>query len=130
MDRPLQRHACEVAFGDTDASGWVYFPNVFRYVEAAEHVFLRSHGLALYDFAQGGWPRAHVECDYKKPLRAGDRLEVWLALEKLGNSSLHWSFEIRKADELAASGKMVTVRVDAQGKPRAIEDSLREILTH
>ena len=130
MDRPLHRHACEVAFGDTDASGWVHFPNVFRYVEAAEHVFLRSHGLALYDFAQGGWPRAHVECDYKKPLQAGDCLEVQLALEKLGNSSLHWSFEIWKADELAARGKMVTVRVDASGKPRAIEDSLREILTH
>jgi len=130
MDQPLHRHACEVAFGDTDASGWVHFPNVFRYVEAAEHVFLRSRGLELYDFAQGGWPRAHVECDYRKPLRAGDRLEVRLALEKLGGSSLHWAFEVWKADELAATGKMVTVRVDAQGKPRPIEDSLRKILAH
>jgi len=85
--------------------------------------------LALYDFAQGGWPRVHVECDYKKPLRAGDRLVVLLALEKLGGSSLHWAFEVWKADELAATGKMVTVRVDATGKPREIDASLRKILT-
>ena len=37
MESPLHRYMCEVAFGDTDASGWMHFPNVFRYAEAAEH---------------------------------------------------------------------------------------------
>ena len=45
MDAPLHRHACEVAFGDTDASGWMHFPNIFRYFEAAEHTFLKSRGV-------------------------------------------------------------------------------------
>jgi len=128
MDRPLHRHVCEVPFGDTDASGWVYFPNVFRYVEAAEHVFLCSLVVELYDFAGGGWPRARVECDYLRPLRAGDRLEVLLGLEKLGDSSLHWVFEILKAGEPAASGRMVTVRVDADGRPRPIDEVVRRAL--
>ena len=34
MEVPLHRQACEVAFGDTDASGWMHFPNIFLYVEA------------------------------------------------------------------------------------------------
>jgi YbgC/YbaW family acyl-CoA thioester hydrolase len=128
MDRPLHRHVCEVPFGDTDASGWVHFPNVFRYVEAAEHAFLRSRGLPVFDRSQGGWPRVHAECDYRKPLTAGDAIEVRLALDKIGGTSLHWSFEIRKADEPAAVGKMVTVRVDPAGRPLAIDDAIRMAL--
>jgi acyl-CoA thioesterase FadM len=35
MHVPLHRFVSEVAFADTDASGWMHFPNIFRYVEAA-----------------------------------------------------------------------------------------------
>ena len=35
MNALLYRHACVVAFGDTDASGWMHFPNAFRYFEEA-----------------------------------------------------------------------------------------------
>ncbi len=45
MENPVYRQAGEIAFGDTDASGWMHFPNVFRYVETAEHAFLRSRGV-------------------------------------------------------------------------------------
>ena len=76
METPVHRHACEVAFGDTDASGWMHFPNVFRYVEAAEHDFLRKRGILVFDRSQGGWPRVKVSCDYKRPLHGGDRVEV------------------------------------------------------
>ena len=42
METPRHRQTLEVAFGDTDASGWMYFPNIFRYFEMAEHAYLRS----------------------------------------------------------------------------------------
>jgi acyl-CoA thioesterase FadM len=109
----------------------MHFPNVFRYVEAAEHAFLRSLGVELYDFAHGGWPRAHVECDYKQPLRAGDQIEVQLNLEKVGGASLTWQFElVNSSGVVAASGTMVTVRVDAHGRPQEIESSVRDRLAH
>jgi YbgC/YbaW family acyl-CoA thioester hydrolase len=123
MDAPLHRHACEVAFGDTDASGWMHFPNIFRYFEQAEHAFLKSRGILVFDRAQGGWPRVKVSCDYKRPLLNGERIEVLLEISRIGTSSLTWNFEVlNSSGETAAFGSVTTVRVDHEGKPRPISD--------
>ncbi len=129
MQSPLHRHPCEVAFGDTDASGWMHFPNVFRYFEEAEHAFLKSRGLLVFDRAQGGWPRVNVTCDYKRPLVTGDRIEVRLAVERIGTSSVTWNFEIVNAGgETAATGSVTTVRVNHEGKPQPLDENERAAL--
>jgi len=126
MEAPLHRHACEVAFGDTDASGWLHFPNIFRYVEAAEHAFLKSREILVFDRTQGGWPRVKVSCDYKRPLHFGDRIEVQLAISRISTSSVTWGFEIlTAAGETAAFGSMTTVRVDHEGRPQLISAAER-----
>lgn len=130
MENPLHRESVEVAFGDTDASGWMHFPNIFRYVEAAEHAFLRSRGVLVFDRAQGGWPRVNVSCDFKKPLLSGDRVEVQIGLTRLGTSSVTWQFEVyNTAGEIAAAGSMTNVRVDYQGRPREISPAERAALS-
>lgn len=129
MENPVHRQAGEVAFGDTDASGWMHFPNIFRYVEAAEHAFLRDRGVLVFDRAAGGWPRVKVSCDYKKPLQCGDRIEVSLAITRVGNSSVAWEFEVANAaGETAAFGSMTTVRVDHQGRTQSISAAERTAL--
>lgn len=129
MDAPLHRQAFEVAFGDTDASGWMHFPNVFLYAERAEHAFLRSRGILVFDRAHGGWPRVRVCCEYQRPLRAGERIEVLLGMARIGSSSITWDFEIlNAAGEIAACGSMTNVRVDATGKPQAISATERAAL--
>lgn len=121
MEAPLHRYACEVAFADTDASGWMHFPNIFRYVEAAEHEFLRSRGVLVYDRAQGGWPRVRVSCDFKRPLLTGDRIEVQLSISRIGSSSITWDFEVlNAAGETASFGSLTTVRVDHVGQTKEI----------
>jgi YbgC/YbaW family acyl-CoA thioester hydrolase len=129
MDAPLHRHACEVAFGDTDASGWMHFPNIFRYFEEAEHAFLKSHGLLVFARDQGGWPRVKVSCDYKRPLLSGDRIEVVLGVSRVGTSSVTWNFEVlNSSGETAAFGSVTTVRVDHEGKSRPLSDAERAVL--
>ena len=129
MKPPIYRHTCEVAFGDTDASGWMHFPNVFRYFEEAEHAFLKSRGILVFDRAQGGWPRVNVTCDYKRPLVTGDRIEVRLAVERIGTSSVTWNFQIVNAGgETAASGSVTTVRVNREGKPQPLNENERAAL--
>lgn len=129
MKPPIYRHTCEVAFGDTDASGWMHFPNVFRYFEEAEHAFLKSRGILVFDRAQGGWPRVNAACDYKRPLVTGDRIEVRLAVERIGTSSVTWNFEIvNAAGETAASGSVTTVRVNHEGKPQPLDENERAAL--
>ena len=130
MQSPLHRYVGEIAFADTDASGWLHFPNIFRYVEAAEHEFLRSRGVLVYDRAKGGWPRVQVSCDFKRPFLTGDRIEVQLAIARIGTSSVTWNFEIlNAAGETAAFGAMTTVRVDHVGQTQEITATEREALS-
>ena len=66
-----------VEFGDTDMAGIVHFANFFRFMEAAEHAFLRSLGLSVVmeiDGGKYGLPRVSASCDYLKPARFGDEL--------------------------------------------------------
>jgi acyl-CoA thioester hydrolase len=129
MENPLHRQTGEIAFGDTDASGWMHFPNIFKYVEVAEHAFLRSRGILVFDREEGGWPRIKVSCEYKRPFRCGDKYEVLLAISGIGGASLSWKFEmVNAAGEIAAFGIMVNVRVDQNGRPKMISASERASL--
>ncbi|MGL4398532.1 MAG: acyl-CoA thioesterase [Luteolibacter sp.] len=131
MENPVYRQAGEIAFGDTDASGWMHFPNVFKYVEVAEHAFLRGREVLVFDRAQGGWPRVKVSCDYQRPFTCGDRFEVLLDISRIGASSVAWNFEVlNAAGEIAAFGSMTTVRVDHEGRPKLISDEERTRLEH
>ena len=121
MQHPLHRHTRTVAFGDTDASGWMHFPNVFHYFEQAEREFLHENGLLVFARDQGGWPRVKVSCDYKRPLLTGDEIEVHLAVSRVGASSVTWDFEILTVSgDLAAYGSVTTVRVNHEGRPQLI----------
>ena len=129
MEHPFYRHASEVTFRDTDASGWLHFTNVFHHVEMAEHACLRACGLLVFARDQGGWPRVKVNCDYRKPLLCGDKIEVHLAVAAVGTSSLTWNFEvINPAGETAARGSLTTVRVNHLGRPQALSPDERAAL--
>jgi acyl-CoA thioesterase FadM len=129
MENPVHRQAGEIAFGDTDTSGWMHFPNVFKYAEEAEHAFLRARGVLVFDREKGGWPRVKVACDFKRPFQCGDRFEVLLAISNIGSSSISWDFEIiNVAGEIAAFGSMTNVRVDHEGRPKPISEDERAAL--
>lgn len=125
MEGPCHVHVSQVAFGDTDCSGWIHFPKIFRHVEEAEHAFLQGKGIMIIDRDLGGWPRVHVSCDYKRPLRFPDKIEVQLGIERVGAASVNWVFEVLKDGEVHALGKMTTVRVGNDGKPLIIDDETR-----
>ena len=129
MEIPVHRHVREVAFADTDASGRVHFPNVFRFVEAAEHEFLRTRGITVFDPENGGWPRVHASCDFRQPMTCGENIEIRLRISKLGQSSVHWDFELLgQSGELKAGGSLTTVRVDGKGRKQPIPPEERAAL--
>ena len=55
-----------VEFGDTDMAGIAHFSVFFRYMEAAEHAYLRSLGLSVameWEGERVGFPRVSAACD-------------------------------------------------------------------
>ncbi len=90
-----------VEFSETDMAGIVHFSNFFRYMETAEHGFYRSMGFSVilrnYD-PPLGFPRVHAECDYKKPLRFEDQLEIHLIVSTKRPKVLTYLFRFNKVE--------------------------------
>ena len=88
-------------------AGIVHFANFFRYMEAAEHAFLRSLGLSVvmeYEGVKYGLPRVSASCDYLHPARFGETLTIAVAVEKLGRSSIAYTFDFSRDEEAIARG--------------------------
>lgn len=124
---PGFRSRRRIEFADTDASGRAHFAAVLRHVEAVEHECLRQAEVPVGD-EDGAWPRVRVECEYMRPLAFGDEIVVVLQLAPSGKTSLAWGFEVLQEDLAAARGTVVTVLVDAEGKPRVVPEEWRQRL--
>jgi YbgC/YbaW family acyl-CoA thioester hydrolase len=91
-----------VEFSETDMAGIVHFANFFRFMETAEHGFYRSLGFSVRmpgPDPQLGWPRVHAECDYKKPLRFEDLVEIHLLVSAKKPKTISYQFRFRKLNE-------------------------------
>jgi YbgC/YbaW family acyl-CoA thioester hydrolase len=124
-----------IEFADTDMAGIVHFANFFRYMEAAEVELLRSRGLSVamvWEGEQIGFPRVSASCDYLRPARFEDVLDVAVRLHKLGRKSVTYAFEFSKGGEVVARGQVSSVccRVGEAHRLEAIEipASIRELL--
>lgn len=111
-----------VEFAETDAAGVVHFSVYFRYMEEAEHAFCRSLGGRAYTWtADGieGLPRVAVSCEYRRPLRYPEEVDVQLIVRDKSAKSI--TYEVRfwvdgSGDEgervEAARGTMKVVHVE------------------
>ena len=115
-----------VEFADTDMAGIVHFANFFRYMEAAEHAYLRGCGLSVFHAWQGEtitFPRVHASCDFERPARFEDVLDVTVAIDRVGQKSVTYVFEFSRQGQAIASGRVSTVccLVGEQNRLEAVE---------
>jgi acyl-CoA thioester hydrolase len=100
-----------VEWYDTDAAGHQHHSCVARFVEAAEAELLRGHGLA---WLFGRTPRVRHEINYRNRLWFGETVRVRLRVQRLGNTSLTYEFEVRGKDGLAADGVLVVAHAEPE----------------
>ena len=104
-----------VEFSETDLAGIMHFSNFFRFMETAEHDFYRRLGLKLVtktaDGSSIGWPRVSATCDYKRPLRFEDEVDVTLKVAKKTDKAITYAFTFRKKGDPddAAQGTVTIV---------------------
>ena len=120
-----------VEFHETDLAGIVHFANFFRYMEAAEHEFLRTLGHHIHGETDGlatGWPRVNATCDYRKPARFGDLFTIRVTVAEVRTRSVRYAFEFLAGDETLATGSLTAAHVELAGdeiKAVPIPDDLR-----
>ena len=111
-----------VEFSETDVAGIVHFANFYRYMEYAEHAFFRSLGRSIVDHdLDVGWPRVHSHCNFKKPLKFEDEVDIHLLVTAKTSKSITYQFHFRvDGTEVARGGfTVVCVRRTEAGEMKA-----------
>ena len=108
-----------VRFGEVDFAQVVYFPRFLHYFHCAFEEFWESQGLPIRQMIEEegvGLPVVHLEVDFRRPLRCGDRLEVGIVLRELGERSAKLVYQgwRHPKGELSARAEMVVACVSMQ----------------
>lgn len=93
----------KVRFGDIDHAGVAYYPNLYHYLHIAFEEFFEQRAGKDYSRVleedRIGFPTAHVESDFRKPVKYGDTLEITLTVERVGKSSVEMLFTVTRPGE-------------------------------
>jgi 4-hydroxybenzoyl-CoA thioesterase/acyl-CoA thioester hydrolase len=98
-----------IEWADTDTAGIIHFSRYFCFMEEVEHEFLRSLGLSCIMERDGQritWPRVHATCDFIKPVRFEDVVDVHLKVIRKGLKSLTFGFVFSHAGIEVARGQV------------------------
>jgi 4-hydroxybenzoyl-CoA thioesterase len=109
-----------VEWGDCDPAGIVFFPNFFRWMDAASLHFFRAAGVPSwreYEAQTGilGTPVVDVSAKFLRPATYGDVLDVRTEIDEWRGKSFVMSHIIRRGDDVLVEGR--TVRVFARRHP-------------
>ncbi len=115
---------------ECDLYGHVNNAVYLNYFEAARVEFLEAIDLDLNKLKNIGFllPIVRIEIDYKRPLFAGERIEISAEWVKRGVSSAVFRQAVIKkgTGELAAQALVTWVATDLRGKPIAIPQIILE----
>ena len=121
----------KIRFSHCDPAGIVYFVNFFDMVNAiVEDWFAQAVGFdfeELHIQRRVGFPIVNTGCEFFRPCRLGDRLELELQIARLGNSSIEFAVTGRVGGEekFRARHKVALMSLDSQ-RAMPIPDDMRE----
>jgi len=120
-----------VGLSDTDAAGLIFFTNQFHYAHAAYEQFLEHIDLPMKQIIDSEdflIPIIHAESDYHQKLEVGDRFDLELTVDKVGESSFTLFYILTNPDgNLVGTAKTIHVTIDKNTKNKiALPDQLRK----
>lgn len=142
---PPFRHTIPVGFADVDHAGIVYYPVFFHYFHSTFEAFFRARldrrsYAKLMDEQRIGFPSVSAHCDYKAPLRFGDTMDIHMSIDRLGERSVTFRYQVYRqpdpdregpdsASVLAAEGTNTSAVVDMDVfRAVPIPDNVRQLL--
>lgn len=112
----------QVAWGDCDPAGIIYYPTYYRWMDAATWALLEQVGYPASRIRAERWtiPSVDTQCAFVSSPTFGDRCEVLSQVTRMGNSSFVIGHEFVHADgRLLARGSETRVwcTYEAPGSP-------------
>jgi acyl-CoA thioester hydrolase len=128
---PSSVSTLRVRYAETDKMGVVYYANYLVWFEVARADLLRSLGWSYREMEIAGisLPVIEAHCDYLRPARYDDEIEVKTEGRMLSPVRMEFHYQvIKKADQtVAASGRTVHAALDPAGKPCRLPARVREV---
>jgi acyl-CoA thioester hydrolase len=119
-----------VYYADTDHGGVVYYANYLRWFEIGRTELLRDLGVDRSELESGDilLPVVEVKCEYKASAKYNDVVRIVTGIEKVGNKSIIFGYEVLREEQLLAKGHTVNVFVKEE-KSVEIPESIRKKFT-
>jgi acyl-CoA thioester hydrolase len=120
-----------VRYAETDKMGVVYYANYFVWFEVGRTDWLRALGSTYRELEHEGiiLPVIEAHCEYHRPSRYDDELEVRTEGRMLSPVRLEFSYTVvrREDEEVSASGRTVHAALDPSGRPCRLPDRIRQV---
>jgi 4-hydroxybenzoyl-CoA thioesterase len=112
------RTRIKVCFGDIDNAGIVYYPRFMHYFHLAiEEFFAGGLGIDYADVLHKrnlALPTVHLESDFRRRLKFGDRIDMEVRVINIGRTSITWGYRgylVDDEEDIVVEGHNVTVCV-------------------
>lgn len=107
-------YTLQVEFGDCDPAGIVWFPNFFRWIDAASRHYFAACGVPRWqDTAQSlgiiGTPLVDTQARFVKTASYGDQLRVLVQITEWRNKSFVQSYRVLRGEDLIMSCQEVRI---------------------
>ncbi|WP_435363812.1 acyl-CoA thioesterase [Haloarchaeobius sp. DYHT-AS-18] len=114
----------DIRYNDVDLLGHVNNAVYVSYLEEARVEYLPE---VLGDTDALDGVIANLEIDYHRPITLEDDVSVAIAITEVGNSTLHFEYEVRASGEVAATATTVQVAYDAEaGESRELPEAWKQ----
>ena len=111
------RSAVTVRYAETDMMGVVYHANYLPWFEIGRTGLLKEIGISYRNLETAGYrlPVLELAAKYLRPARYDDTLEVVTLLREKPLVRIRLEYEVRRGDEVLATGMTVHAFVDKEG---------------
>jgi acyl-CoA thioester hydrolase len=119
-----------VRYAETDRMDVVYHSNYLIWFETARIQMLDQIGIPYREIEARGLflPVLTVSAEYKRPARFDDRIEIHLLMKKKPRARMHFEYEVRRGEELLATGATSHGFMDKDGKGQRPPEDLRKMI--
>ena len=127
----LRRTRVRVRYAETDCMGVVYYANYLVWFEVGRTDWLRDTGQSYRDMESDGvqLPVIEAHCEYRKPARYDDDLEIRTRATRLTPVRIRFDYEIvRGGDDILVVGHTIHAALDARGRPRRLPARVSDML--
>ena len=120
-----------IRHADTDHFGVVYYSKYLDWLEAGRTEILRDNGINYAELEKENKyaPVVHLEIDYLDSPKYDDIVVLETKIEKIGNSSVTFNYEIKSKDgKIYAKAKTVNAFITQDREKVNVPGSVRKIL--